>query len=136
MERLAEIEDLFDDVPLLVDLDRVDAAVTTLILKLANGRAERIVDFADPVAEDIREPKQNGQLNAALLELIDQFLEVDRLRRVFVGMNGYVPLGVDSEIVLAPKANAVKFQRVIDLPRVGKSMFRSLRHSRILLNFA
>ena len=33
--RLAELEDLFDDLPLLVDLDRVDAAVAALVVVLS-----------------------------------------------------------------------------------------------------
>ncbi len=130
MVRLAKVEDLLDDVPLLVHLDRIDAAITALVVVLANGRAEGVVDLADAMAEDIREAKQDRQLDAALLELIDQLLEVDRLAGVLVGMNGYVPLGVDPEIVLAPVANAVRFQGIIDLPRIGESMFGTLRHSR------
>ena len=35
VERLAEVEDLLDDVPLLVHLDRVDAAVAALVVVLA-----------------------------------------------------------------------------------------------------
>ena len=133
MVRLAKIEDLLDDVPLLVDLDRINAAIAPLIIVLANGRAEGIVDLADAMAEDVREPQQDRQLNAALLELIDQLLQVDRLAGILVGMNRHVPLGIDPEIILAPVANAVRFQGIIDLPRIGKSMFRTLRHSRALL---
>ena len=129
---LAEIEDLLDDVPLLIDLDRVDAAVTPLVVVLADGRAEGVVDLADAMAEDVGEAKQDRQLNAALLELIDQFLQVDRLAGILVGMNRHVPLGIDPEVVLAPVANAIRFQGIIDLPRIGESMFRTLRHSRVL----
>ena len=35
MVRLAEVEDLLDDMPLLVDLDRVDAAIISLVVVLA-----------------------------------------------------------------------------------------------------
>ena len=130
MVRLAKVEDLLDDMPLLVDLDRVDAAIAALVVVLADGGAEGVVDLADAMAEDVREAKQDRQLDAALLELIDQFLEVDRLAGVFVGMNRHVPLGIDPEIVLAPVADAVRFQSIIDFPRIGESMFRALRHSR------
>ena len=41
VERLAEIEDLLDDVPLLVHLDRIDAAVFALVLELLDGGAGR-----------------------------------------------------------------------------------------------
>ena len=130
MVRLAEVEDLLDDVPLLVHLDRVDAAITALVVVLADGRAEGVVDLADAMAEDVREAEQDRQLDAARLELIDQLLEVDRLVGILVGMDGDVPLGIDPEIILAPVANAVRLQGIIDLPRIGKSMFRALRHSR------
>ena len=43
---------------------------------------EGVVDLADAMAEDVGEAEQDRQLDAALLELIDQLLEVDRLRRV------------------------------------------------------
>ena len=129
MVRLAEIEDLLDDVPLLVHLDRIDAAITALVVVLANGRAEGVVDLADAMAEDVREAQQDRQLDAALLELIDELLQIDRLAGILVGMNRDVPLGVDPEIILAPVPNAVRFQGIIDLPRIGKSMFRTLRHS-------
>ena len=42
---------------------------------------EGVVDLADAMAEDVGEAQQDRQLDAALLELIDQFLEVDGLRR-------------------------------------------------------
>ena len=35
VERLAEVENLLDDVPLLIDLDRIDAAVIALVVVLA-----------------------------------------------------------------------------------------------------
>ena len=38
--RPAEVEDLLDHVPLLVDLDRIDAAVAALVLVLADGAPE------------------------------------------------------------------------------------------------
>ena len=81
VERLAEVEDLLDDVPLLVHLDRVDAAVVALVVVLLDGGLEGVVDLADAVAQDVGEAEQDRQLDAAGLQLIDQLLEVDRLGR-------------------------------------------------------
>ena len=53
--RLAEVEDLLDDLALLVDLDRVDAAVAALVLVLRDGGLERGVDLAEAVLEDVGE---------------------------------------------------------------------------------
>ena len=39
------------------------------------------MDLADAVAEDVGEAEQDRQLDAACLELIDQVLQVDGLRR-------------------------------------------------------
>ena len=41
---LAEVEDFLDDVALLVDLDRVDAAVVAFVIVLADGVVEGLVD--------------------------------------------------------------------------------------------
>ncbi len=132
MERLAEIEDLLDDLPLLIHLDRIDAAILSLVFILANGRLEGVLDLADAMAEDIREPQQDRQLNAALLELIDQLFQVDRLARDLVGMNRDVPGSIDTEIAFPPVTNAISFDRILNLPRIGKSVFNTFRHSRNL----
>ena len=92
VERLAEVEDLLDDVPLLVHLDRIDAAVAALVLVLADGGAEGVVDLADAMPEDVGEAEQDRQLDAAGLELVDQLLEVDRLVGALVRVDGDVPL--------------------------------------------
>ena len=38
--RLAELVDFLDDLPLLIDLDRIDAAVAALVLMLCDGAGE------------------------------------------------------------------------------------------------
>ena len=43
----AEIEHFLDDLPLLVDLDRIDAHVAAFVLVLRDGRLERVVDVAE-----------------------------------------------------------------------------------------
>ncbi len=114
----AEIEDLLDDVPLLVDLDGINAAVGALVGVFRDGCLKRLVDFADAVPQDIGEAKQNRQLDAALLELVDQVFEVDGLLGAFVGMNGDMTPVVDAEVAFAPVANLVDFQGVLDFPSI------------------
>ncbi len=74
---LAELVDLFDDLPLLVDLDGVDAAVPALVLVLGDGGVEGGVNVAKAVLQDVREPNQHRQADAAELEPVDQLLQVD-----------------------------------------------------------
>ena len=46
--RLAELDDLLDDVPLLVDLDRVHGGVAAVVRELVDGGAELRVQRLDP----------------------------------------------------------------------------------------
>ena len=85
MERLAEVEDLLDDLALLVDLDRVDAAVAALVVVLLDGLAKGVVELADAVAEDVGEAEQDRQLDAAGLQLVDEFLQIDGASGRLVG---------------------------------------------------
>ena len=116
MERLAEVEYLLDDMPLLVHLDRIDAAITALVLVFADGGAEGVVDLADAMPEDVREAKQDRQLDAPCLELVDELLEVDCFIGPLVRVDGDVPLLVDAEIILPPLADAISLKRIFDLP--------------------
>ena len=79
--RLAEVEHLFDDLPLLVHLDRVDAAVAALVLVLGDGGLKRRVDLAEPVLQDVGEADEDRQADAAQLQAIDQLLQVDGAAR-------------------------------------------------------
>ena len=57
--------------------------------------------------EDVGEAEQDRELDAAVLELIDEFLEVDRSLGVLVRMDGDVAELVDAEVAFAPVADAV-----------------------------
>ena len=61
----AEIQHLLDDLPLLVHLDRVDADVAAFVVVLRDRSLEGAVDVADPVAEDVAEADEDGQLDPA-----------------------------------------------------------------------
>src|SRR5262249_58998263 len=107
MEWPAEVEDLFHDVALLVDLDGIDAAVAALELELLHGAAEGVVDLADAMTENVGEPQEDRQLDSARLQLIDQLFEVDRLVGALVGLDDDVARLIDAEITFAPIADAI-----------------------------
>jgi hypothetical protein len=54
--RPAEVEYFLHDLPLLIDLDRVDAAVAALVLVLGDGALECSVDVFEPMFQDVGEP--------------------------------------------------------------------------------
>ena len=80
--------DLLDDVPLLVHLDRVDAAVLALVVVVADRVLERVVELADAVLEDVGEADEDRELDVALAQLVDELLQVDALRGSVLGWGG------------------------------------------------
>ena len=51
---------------------------------------ERVVDVAEAVPQDVAEPDEHGQLDAAQHQMICELLEVDRLGRVLGRMDQHV----------------------------------------------
>src|SRR5687768_5250090 len=80
VKRPAELDDLLDDGAVLIDLDRIHAAVLPLIAVLANRVVERAAQQLDARAQDVAEAQEDRQLDAASDELVDQLLHVDRAR--------------------------------------------------------
>ena len=76
--RAAEVQHLLDDLPLLVDLDRIDAEVLAFVLVLGDGRLERARDVGEPLPQDVAKPDEDRQPDAAQLQVIDELLQVDR----------------------------------------------------------
>ena len=79
--------DLLHHLPLLVDLDRVDAAILAPVAVLLHRRGEGGVDLPEPVLEDLGEPQQDRQVDAPHLEPVDELLQVDAPGRILVGMD-------------------------------------------------
>jgi len=100
----------------------------TLVLVLHDRLLEGVVDFADAVTEDVGETEQDRQLDAAGLQLVHDLLEVDRLVGAFAGVDGDVAGLVDSEVPLAPQADAVRLQGVLNLPFFHQFRFSAFRH--------
>src|SRR5439155_24683082 len=81
-----------------------------------DGGAKGVLNLADTVTENVGEAKEDGQLDAARLQLVGQFLKVDRLVFALRRVDGNVAGGVDAEVAFAPVANAVGFHGILDLP--------------------
>src|SRR5262249_4353169 len=114
----AGIGDLFDHVPLVVDLDRVNTAVASLVAEYLDGAFEGVGNLADAVAEDVGEAVEDGQVDCARVQLRDQLFQVDGLHRLLGGVSPNMAGLVDSEIALAPVTDAVQFGGVLDLPLI------------------
>ena len=73
-----KFEHLLDDLPLLVHLDRIDAAIASVVLVLRDRGLERVVDVAEAVSQDVAEADENGKVDAASLQVVDELLQIDR----------------------------------------------------------
>ena len=119
MIRPAELEDLFHHLPLLVDLDRIHAAVIALVVVLGDGVLEGLVHFAQTMLQNFGEADQDGEPDAAQLELFDQLAQIDAARRLLAGMHPQVPVRADGKIAFAPTGDIVEFAGVGDGPPLG-----------------
>src|ERR1700674_5463398 len=115
----AEFEDLFHHLALLVNLDRVDAAVAVLVPVLGYGVLERLVHLAQAVLQDFAEADQNRQRNAPELQVVDQFLEVDGAAGILLGVDLQVAVLADREIALAPTGYVVEIRGLGRGPSIG-----------------
>ena len=127
--RPPEMEYLFDHLPLLIHLDRVDATVTALVIVFGDGALEGVSEFAEAMLEDIGEADQDRQVDAAQFEFFDQFPKIDRAGRILSGMHQDMAVVADREVALSPRGDIVQFGcigrgpslcRFPDRRRIGK----------------
>jgi hypothetical protein len=62
---------------------------------LGNGVLKRGVDVAEPVFQDVGEANEDREADAAQLETIDQFLQVNRAGRILGRVDLDVAVAVD-----------------------------------------
>src|SRR5205823_6205263 len=102
VERAAVLDDLLDDRAVLVDLDRVHAAVLPAVAILANRIGERTAQQLDARLQDVAEAQQDRQLDATGDQLVDELLHVDLAEALTAGRDDQVTLLVDPEVTAAP----------------------------------
>ena len=85
--RHPEADDLLDHLPLLVDLDGIDARIAALVAILPHGVGEGAVDFGDAVLENPAEADQDRQAQSPHFQAIGQFFQIDGPFRIAFGMD-------------------------------------------------
>ena len=120
--RGAKLQQVFHDVPLLIDLDGVHPAVVAGVVELAHGRGKGVGDRLQTVVDDARETKQQGGRQIPLAQLVHQLFEIDAkghnralLRSLVrasaglaVGVHAGPAVGADRHVAAAPAAHAVE----------------------------
>ena len=115
--RLAVLQHLFDHLPLLVDLDRIDAEVAAVVVVLVDRRLKRVVNLAQAVLQNAGEADQNRQIDAAQLQPVDELLQIDGRAGIFGRMERMTcPSSLIRKIAVAPAGNVVQFPGIGDGP--------------------
>ncbi len=127
--RLAELDDLLDDVALLVHLDRIDRRVAARVVELLDRAAtKRSCRALDARAEDVGEAQQHRQSDALLLEILRELEQVELAAAfILVGTHDDVSLLVDVEEAGAPALDVVERAGFLDGPRLGADMGEGFR---------
>ena len=115
----AELGDLLDDLALLVDLDRIDAAVFAAVFGILDRLAERLVDFRDAGMEQIAETEEHRQVGASIAQAVDDFEERDLgLCLVILKAHGDMAVLVHAEEAVAPGFDTVELGGFLGSPDV------------------
>ena len=77
------------------------------------------MNFAEAVLEDLAEANQNRQGDAAQLQVIDQFLQIDLAFGILVGMHADVAGCTHAKVALAPAIDVVQLGGLRYGPAVG-----------------
>ncbi len=129
--RLAELDDLLDDVPLLIDLDRVDGRVPTAVLELLDRRLEARAQLLDAGAEDVGEAEQHGKPDSLLFQVAREVQEVELALAVrAIGAHHDAARVVDVEVPGAPPFDVVECACAVDRPGLALGCALHLRLSR------
>src|SRR5690606_36156513 len=114
--RLAEGDDLLDDVALLIDLDRVDRGVPALVVELADRGPEPLREPDDARAQDVREAKEQREPDALGLQVHRHLEEVQPAIRITGRVDGDVPLLVDAKVADPPAVDVVQLAGIVYRP--------------------
>ncbi len=99
----------------LVDLDRIDHEVLSLVVVFLRSHAEATGNLADAVVEYIGETEQQRSGDVAQLKLIHYVADVDR-NASFTRGNLHVSTFIDREILQSPSGDVVKLRGILNSP--------------------
>ena len=134
--RLAKLEDLFDDVPLLIHLDRVHRRIAARIRELGSRLVEARRQGLDAGAKNVREAQQHRHRNALLLEIHGDVVQIDLvLRALLVRLYDDVAARIDVEKAATPALDIIEGARGVDAPGCGlrcrrRRFYDMCRHGR------
>ena len=86
---------------------------------LGDGVLKGLMHLAQAVLQDFAEADQDRQRDAAQLEIVDQFFQIDARVRFLVGMDQQVAVLADRKIAFAPTGDVVELRGVGGGPSIG-----------------
>ena len=120
LERTAELQHFFHNLPLLIDLDGVHATIFALVAMFGDGGLKSPVQFAQAVLQNAGETHQHRQRDAAQHQGIDQLFQIDGALRILGGMHAQVAAAVHRKVALAPTGHVVEFAGVLRCPSLRR----------------
>ncbi len=121
----AELHDLLDHVPLLIDLDRIDESVGAFVLELLDRNSESLTQCRYAGAQYVGESQQKRQPNPLRLEVARQLEQIE----LAVGLSAIrthddMPRGVHIEESDSPPLHVVQLPGVFNRPDLLVGSFR------------
>ena len=120
------VEDLFHNLPHLVDLDRENAAVGAFVAGRFDRFGKSFVDGADAVTKEIVKADQERVVKATFPGSGGDFDQIDFSSLGVQGANRHVPGGVYAEVAAAPARDSIGLESTIDGPRFRKVSHRMI----------
>ena len=108
VEFASEAGDFLHHLLLLIDLDRINAAVLALESGLFDGFGTSRMQKPDLGVQNISQTEQNGHIHAAFLDPVHDLHQADRRPILAERGDGQFAFSVDVEIIRTPVADAVK----------------------------
>ena len=130
MEFASEAGNFLDHLLLLIDLDRVDPAVLSGIIRLLDRFTETGVQKPYLRIQNISEAEKNRHIHAAFLNAVHNFHETDRRSLRTESRHNEFSLVIDVKVSGAPVLDSVKIRGIAGCP-MFESVFMNV-HSRVV----
>ena len=98
---------LFDHLALLIDLERIDAAIFAPVAMPLDGARKARLQVPQPVRQDIGKTDQQRERKTLRLRIVDQRLEVNSSSSLAEWEDRHVSAAVHAEIAAAPALHVV-----------------------------
>ena len=121
-EGSAELNDLFDDVRLLIDLDRVDAPPLPLVAALRDRVVETSRQRLDAACQDVGEADQHRAAQAAILEFGDELRQLDRGAVALARAHDEIAIRGNGKEVGAPDADLIEIRTLLGGPLAHRTI--------------